>query len=168
MARYRQIDQDTPLRVARAYVEQGRADGVRCPCCDRLVKDYRRKIHWDAAAALVTAYRKYGLRPFHGKEFNRLGGDWARLRHWGLLHEPSDEPRPDGRRSGWWRVTEHGRDFVQRYAVVPTYILLSDNELVGFDGPDIDIDQALTHRFDLRELLRPVPRVVRRPTNWST
>ena len=33
----------TVLEVARRFVEENAGDGVNCPCCGRLVKEYRRK-----------------------------------------------------------------------------------------------------------------------------
>jgi hypothetical protein len=90
------------------------------------------------------------------------GGDWAKLRLWGLLDPKEDELRSDGsQRNGLWRITPHGKLFVLNTLKVPKYIYLYDNQINGTEGPQIGIKDALKTKFNYDQLMGftegPVP-----------
>lgn len=136
----------------RAWLDTHRGQGVRCPACDQLAKVYRRKVTSTAAHALVMLW----LNSAH--DFAHLptvrganDGEAAKLAYWGLIEEERTL-RPDGGRSGWWRVTDAGEAFL-RGQTVAKYALVYDGDVLGYEGPDVSIHDALGTRFDLAELM---------------
>lgn len=142
------------LGEARAWLrEQVRHDGAKCPVCRQFAKVYRRSINSAMARGLIVCWRAARQEPFHlPTVIGHLAGDHAKLRYWGLLDEENRE-REDGGRAGWYRITDDGLAFVQGVGTVPKYALIYDSQLLGLDGPDVTIRDALGARFDLRELL---------------
>ena len=144
----------TLVSVAKRYIRQNASDGVDCPCCGRLVKEYRRKLNSGMAATLVWMVGKY-LGP--------EGGGWidvqrdapkrvlrsrelGKLRHWGLVHQET------GKQASW-APTQRGVEFVTRKIRVQSHALIQDNVCNGFAGELISIDEALTEKFDYTELM---------------
>jgi hypothetical protein len=84
--------------------------------------------------------------------------EWAKLMFWGLVEEAPEDVADkmfDGAKStGFWRVTEAGRAFVRRLAAVPKYIHLYNGIFLGFSGGRINIDQALSDKFNYTELMQ--------------
>lgn len=165
---------DTLLSEAVRWVLEHRLDGVTCPCCGQFAKIYRRKLNSAMACGLMAFYEKtlgsdeYSHVPSH-TDMSRLGGDWAKLAHWGLIEEMPEE-RDDGcKHAGWWRITSHGRQFVRNQVRVPSHILLFNQEMLSLDRTSmIGIREALGNHFDYDELMNrlhpppPVPRTDRR------
>lgn len=148
----------------RAYVQRHAVDpaGTVCPCCSRTVRMYRYRVSRSQAQFLVamarasaraTGYRDarawIDLRTVGG-QFSagmRLGGKYAKLRHWGLL-----EAHPDQRAT--WRLTARAVDWMAGRALVPQYVYLLDNVLQGYDDDLVAFDQALGVAFDLADAMR--------------
>jgi len=148
---------DATIQEARDWLETVMydADGGECPACTQRVKVYRRSIHAAEARALILAVRAHDREWFHAPTFAdvaQCGGSWAMLRRWALIEE-DNVPRADGGRAGHWRVTERGVQFAQRRLSVPKYALIYDNHLLGHEGDDVLITDALGDRFDYRELM---------------
>lgn len=64
----------------------------------------------------------------------KVGGNWARLRYWGLIEEKAKQA-DDGKdtlRSGYWRLTTKGKAFLQAVTVIPKYITLFNADFKGF------------------------------------
>lgn len=143
------------LSEAREWLRKQVDDGAKCPCCTQFSKVYRRKINAGMASGLITMYRTYGLAWGHvpsTADLSRLGGELARLRMWGLVEE-SPEPRDDGGRAGWWRVTAAGERFVRGQERVPKYARVYDGRCLGLDGDLVSVRDALGTRFDYDELM---------------
>lgn len=136
--------------------------GINCPCCDQLAKVYPRTIYSTLARHLIKAWvHVRGEQPmwFHlPTAIGRQAGDAAKAAHWGLIEAMPDTVREDGGRAGWWRFTELGAAWVRGAAVVPKHAYVYDHQLLKLEGPPWTVQQALGKRFDLRELMQPVPR----------
>ena len=128
--------------------------GGICPVCKQLAKIYRRPLNSGMARSLITMYRTFGLEFGYIPELPAKSREEGKLVHWGLVVE-AQEPRPDGGRAGWWRVTEKGEAFIRSGLTVPKYILIYDSRCIGYDDPKelIDIRDALTEKFSLEELM---------------
>lgn len=154
-----QWPEDALLAEAVKWVLRHRMDGVECPCCGQFAKVYRRKLNSAMAQALAAFYERMGASDEYvhvpsTTDMSRLGGDWAKLAHWGLIEEkPSD--RDDGsKHAGWWRITELGRRFVRDEVRIPSHALLFNQQLLGMDeSSTIGIRQALGDKFDYAELM---------------
>ena len=153
---------DASLEDARAYVRQRLDDGVECPCCGRLAKRYVIKLNSTIAAWLVALTRitEQGNTWAHAREASAcvVGAGasavgYAYLQHWGLV-EQADK---DAGRSGHWRPTDFGVEFVRNRVLVPKCVVLWNNRLEGFGGELVTIRDALGSRFDLKELMAARP-----------
>jgi hypothetical protein len=159
------------LGNSRLWLMERVDDGVSCPCCSRYVKRYRRSLTRHMADWLIALYRLAppGHEWVHSKKvFSFLArngfqrgsnaADYNYLVHWGLT-----EPAPtkeieveDGRkpgRSGFWRTTETGRQFVLGNTTVRQKVVTLAGALEGFDGDPISIHQALADQFDYNKLM---------------
>lgn len=132
-------------------------DGHRCPVCTQFAKVYKRKINSTMARDLIALYRAAGrdwaylpdVRKQSGSRSNR---EESKLRFWSLIEE---EPsvRPDGGRAGYWRVTTFGEAFVLGRLKVPKYARIYDDRLLGHEGEEVTIHDALGAKFFYDELM---------------
>lgn len=149
------LDPRTSLGASKEYTRERMGEGVTCPCCGQFVKIYPRTIHSTMARTLVLAYRKYSKEWFHLSKLTGTsgrGGEESKLRYWGLLEEEHTR-RPDGGRSGWWRITRDGELFVLGELEIRKYAMVYNGRCVGHEGDWISIHDALGKRFSLSELM---------------
>jgi len=160
------------LDEAKQYVLAHRTDasGVACPCCEQLVKVYRRKINVAMAMVLIALVKKAKavgqIEWIHVPSFIRMipfppnfpvgnGGDWSKLRFWDLI-EARPGARDDGsKRNGYYRVTPKGVAFVERKIRVPVSMFVTNQKVLGTDDSKlVDIDDALGKKFRYDELMQ--------------
>ena len=150
------------LQEARDAVRSDRAEGTYCPCCDQKVKIYKRHINSTMAQAMIVMWG-LGDRwvdipreviPVLTERNGGAGGsgDYAKLRHWGLIGRAANH-NPKKRYSGWWRLTENGRRFVNKDIGVPEYLFTFNDTKMSVEGDLITIDDALGRNFDYGELM---------------
>jgi len=157
---------DGSLAAARAFVESGRDDGVICPCCDQLVKVYKRKFNSGMAYCLLMAYKFCRLsNPKNGwfhisdeltkMKVNAMGCEYSKLNHWGLIEPmPSDEGKKVGAKTnGMWRITEKGKKLAAGGGTVPHWLLILNNEVIKMSDEQVGIREALGDKFDYAELM---------------
>lgn len=147
-------DTDT-LGAARTWLrDQIQGDGAKCPCCRQMAKVYRRGINAGQAAILVRWWRQYGTKPVMvAEQVKTPGGDYAKLRYWGLV-EDMHARREDGGPAGQWRVTDLGEMFAASKVAIPRFVYVYDNRLLRVDESEsITIQEALGKRFDYDELM---------------
>lgn len=129
--------------------------GARCPCCSQMAKVYRRTINTGMARSLIAMY-------LHGQDrqswvhlptvIGRRSAEEGKLRYWKLVEERPGT-RDDGGHAGFWRLTDLGRQFVAGQVTVPKYARVYNGKLLGLDGPQISIRDALGERFNYDELM---------------
>lgn len=136
---------------------------VQCPVCAQSAKIYKRSIYARMALALVEMDMRdeeWVHAPTLGADLGyvngELGGAIAKLKHWNLIEEASGK-REDGGRAGYWRVTDLGHEFAQNRRPVKKYTLVYNNVVLGFDGPDIFVTEALGEQFSYDELMSRTP-----------
>lgn len=132
---------------------------VTCPHCGHVYREDRKSINqWMAKAIRALAHLPQGTI-IHAATFLRTtcpdgarGHDYALLRHWGLLAplpRPADAPREHkGSRglSGYYRVTDLGREFAYGRVKVPSTIVRepgATSYVVDPECDDISIYDAL-------------------------
>lgn len=149
---------------ARQVITKGRERGVRCPCCDRYIKVYKRKLTDGMAEALIYIYQYFAqinpepwlhipsyLQTRGAKTAN--AGMPALLRFWSFL-EPMADNKENGTKSGRWRITDYGKQFVEGKIKVPKHAIIYRNQLEGFDQSEfITIQEALGDKFSYNELM---------------
>lgn len=153
------------LKEAKDWLRERVYKGARCPCCDRYARAYRRILGSSMATALICLYReskKTGEEWVHAKtaihkgmQGSKLfkGLDYGVLKFWGLIEanpEHNDETKPS---SGFWRVTNLGKDFVEKRTAVQKYSIVYDNRFLRLEGPVWTIDEALGKHFNYQELM---------------
>lgn len=151
------MEATTPLSDVKQFIEINRRKGVHCPCCHQFVKEYRRKLNSNMAAALVYIYRYFesaGAEDWlhipsylNDKKANATN-EAALLRHWKLIES---SPELD---EGYYRLTELGIDFVAGAATVPRHVVILDKQVLGFSQEQTSLQEALNDRFDLNELMK--------------
>lgn len=160
-----------PLAEAKEeFFALARRGGATCPCCGRFGKVYKRKIHSGMAAILVLLYRHQNLGFTHVLTLVSAamtpsvaahvgGGDFAKLRYWGLIEEQTKEVRGRGgsvqlRGNGHWRITGAGAQFVEGTVTVQRHVWVYAGQALGFHGEHISIHDALGDKFSYAELMR--------------
>ena len=132
-----------------------------CPCCDQVVKIYRRKLHVTMARGLIWIYRKWfgsGSWVHIAQAPGQIahGGDVAKLQFWDLITEQPGKDDGAKRTSGYWMPTATGREFVtNNQYYVPKYIYIYNNNLLQTSTENINIEQALgpEGRFHYQQLM---------------
>lgn len=168
----RQIDAfppETLLSEARQQVmarREGR--GTTCPCCGQGVRLYKRCFTSGMARALIWLYRQGGDArfvhvPHDAPRFVlESGGYFALMKKWGLIDEPANEEATK-RKSGCWRVTALGVEFVEARRAIPLRVHVYSNAVVGWSEELVTITAALDKRFDYAQLMGregvPVPQM---------
>lgn len=147
------------ISEAKTYINNNIKEGSRCPCCNKFVKLYRRRMNGSSVSALIklnnlhrmNGYNKY----FHSsKEYLNFAGDFAKLAHWDLIEAmPNDDK--DKSHSGYWKITEKGIAFVNGSITVPSHILLYNAKCYGVEGDEVSIKDILGTKFSYEELMKP-------------
>jgi hypothetical protein len=153
------------LSDARREVMQGRWDtnGIICPCCDGKAKVYPRPFNSAMAKHLVYLWRwdldgpgryhhvKNRLVELSKKWFN---AEFARMEDYWLI-EAAHDVRPDGNPdTGHYRITEHGKDFVEGRVTIKSHARCYKSKVLEFTGKDITIHDALGLHFDYEKVVR--------------
>lgn len=147
------------LEAARDYVLANREDGVTCPCCQRLVRVYKRKLNSGMALAFLRLCRIHTTanRPVHAREVceptkNR---DFSQLQYWELMIELPKTEDQHGRTSGFWLPTERGLAFFRGELRVPKYRVHAsgEEETIGWSPETTALREALPDGFDYDKLL---------------
>jgi hypothetical protein len=137
--------------------EHVKGTGAECPVCKRFAKAYRRKLNAGMACSLIHMYHlENSLRPLEGwvhfsKELlklkkNAVAREYSKLRFWGLA-EPSPNADSSTPGTGYWRITEKGRSFVEGVDEVPRWVWVYNNNCFA---------TALGDKFDYDELMRGI------------
>ncbi len=146
------------LPDARKELEANRRDGIYCPCCGLLVKEYRRSINYSMVMALRTFY-KLGPGLYHHqsvimKQKGFQGNDYAKLRFWGFLKQKKKDPENgDKSASGYWQITSEGIEFLFGRAHVQKYSVVFDNRRIRFEGDPVDVKDCLGESFSYSKLM---------------
>lgn len=147
------------------YINLNKEKGVKCPCCEQLAKEYKYKLNKGMAIVLINWYKtgKEWVHPI--KDLKTINGDYAKLRFWGLVEESYDRPEEDKKATGYWRITQKGKEFVNNRLTVQEKARIYDNRFFGLIGKEINIKQALGNKFNYSELMGDYLEPVINPNN---
>lgn len=148
------------LGEAKEYVMKHKDTGVQCPCCDKFVKLYKRKLNTGMALFLMWLYKLGGKHDYiQAGEILSQGMkgtkslDYSVLAHWGLIKDSvNDDDTKKG--SGFWKLTDRGIRFVEKEISVFSHIYLYNNIFFGYGEDTVNIVQALGSKFDYQELMK--------------
>jgi hypothetical protein len=74
------------------------------------------------------------------------GKNYGMLAHWGMLE-------PFGNRSGIWRITKKGEEFVSGHITVPASVFIYDDVVWGFSDEEITFRGCFKESFDFDEMM---------------
>lgn len=135
-------------------------DGGRCPCCDRWGKIYGRNINKTMAAAVVWLFQQEGDEngwvhlPTKAPLWLMRSKQLPSMRWWGLIERKAKDPKDASARfSGFWRLTELGKQWVVGHASVPRMAWTYDGEVERLDGDPVTVSQCFDSYFDYSEVV---------------
>lgn len=146
------------LEEAKKYLRENFEKGVDCPACGKFCKLYKYTILGETSAALIRLY-KLSDDWHHVREFadtgdgRRRASRWPELRFWGLVVLKNEEQPSKKHTSGYWKITEKGRLFVEGKLAVRKHMLFYDKKPRGFAGDHITIRETFKNEFDYQELM---------------
>jgi hypothetical protein len=116
------------LAFCRRYVEKRirRRQGVVCPCCHKPCKMRPGTISKPMLVALVKMY----LKLESVKDLRETNGDYAKLRHWGLVEQIG---------KGRWRLTPRGREFLHGRVEVPKTAVTFNRRCYELTGRSVTV-----------------------------
>lgn len=134
--------------------------GGDCPVCDRWGKIYKRPISVSMVKGFMWLALHLGDSPdFVGvpdtaPEWMKRTYAFANLRYWGLLERKAlGEDEEDKGTSGLWRLTDKGKQWLNRQIAVPKAAWIYNNRVLQFVQPDVFIDEPLKGKFSYSELM---------------
>lgn len=151
--------------VRLAMVQKGKIP--RCPCCGQPAKRYRRLLNSNMAEALVRIKQAHDRNPEvewidvphllkntpRRWSNGEWGGDYAKLRYWGLLEQATGLRADGSSRNGLWKITALGRQFASGDVRVPSHAFDFNGECLGLDN-DMQINIRGVHNFNYEELIQ--------------
>lgn len=152
----------TTLEESKKWLEENRTEGCICPCCNQFAKIYKRKLNAGMALFLIGLYKlskKSTSTNFSNKsimsemKINTSSLDYSILKHFNLIKESGIIPN-EKRKSGFWKLTSLGNDFVEKKVQVNSHVYLYDSEVLGFSESKISIMETLGEKFDYNELMK--------------
>lgn len=133
--------------------------GFYCACCGGYVKIYRRSFNSNMGLSLIALYRHtkgefVKVEDFLTKNGYQRCGDFSYLRHYGLIEALKEKREDNSPRNGFYRITGLGRLFVEGKELVKEKFLIQNNKLLGFEGEEINIIDALSNKFNYNDLMK--------------
>ena len=67
-----------------------------------------------------------------------------------------DEKEDGNPNSGYYRITQQGKDFVNGNVKVMSHVLIYNNKMYGFppEAKEISIEQAIKNKFDYKSFIK--------------
>lgn len=152
------------LSDAIEFVENNKSVGCICPCCNQIVKVYKRALNSVMSRCLIRLYIiDKGENEYHHVKKIVSGisdtgtNDFSKLKYYGFIEEkPKDNNDTKTRTSGFWKITDKGRLFVEMKSSAKSHIYLCDAELLGFSDKTVDIQETLGVKFNYHELMNEI------------
>ena len=161
----------TVLKKLREIINGVGKSGVRCPVCDQYARINSYNLTNRMLGSLMILYEHFDKTKYHHKDdistkalevlgkqamSSAVSGEFAKMKHWGLIEEAEKDENKDSRTSGMWRITKRGGDFVEGKIQVPSYIHIYNSTLYGFSGKMVYAVECCKNKFSYKELLNKV------------
>lgn len=149
------------LSDAIEFIEKNKSNGCICPCCNQIIKVYKRALNSVMSRCLIRLYviDKNNNKYHHVKKIvsgisDTGTNDFSKLKYYGFIEEqPKDSSNTKTRTSGFWRITEKGRLFVENKTSAESHIYLCNASLLGFSETKTSIIESLGKKFNYNELM---------------
>lgn len=148
------------IKEAKEFLRANFEKGVDCPCCNQFVKLYKRKLNSGMAKTLIRIYKESGdgekwipVKEFLRQKKYHNGHDWTLLKYWDLLIEKPKDENTQTKNSGFWKITEKGKSFVENKINLPDRVFIYNNRVLGFSDKEVNIKHCLGAKFNYNEIL---------------
>ena len=149
------------IEDAKNFLRGNYIKGCVCPCCGQFVKLYNRPIHTSMAKDLIRLYHIHNNddwnKYYHISKIRTRtagGGDFAKFLYWGLVKElEKDSNDASKRTSGYWKITDKGKQFVENRIKVEKHAIIYNSKLLKFSEDFVNIKDCLKDKFDYNELM---------------
>ena len=147
------------LSDARKEVMAALDEGIICPCCDKYVRQYKRKFNSTMARSLMWLVQTHMNIDDDWVNVPYIAPRWLvqtnqlpTVRWWGLIER---HPNTDSatKHSGLWRPTQSGIDFAYKKSKIIASAITYNGNVTGFTGDEITIEDALGETFDYSEMM---------------
>lgn len=82
------------------------------------------------------------------------GGDWVKLRYWGLIEGKKGERKDKSKRVGLYKITEEGHKFAKGEIKIPKYARIYNKKFLGFVVKETtSIQECLDTEFNYEDLM---------------
>jgi len=156
---------DQTIEEAKAFLQENAEKGTKCPCCDKYVQIYNRKITSSMAYGLIRLYL-YAVENGKLGEYlhiedifksldvpSSIRGDMPKLRFWGLIEPLPGEYEWMQPQNGMYKITDKAISFIRGETSVNASARIYNNRLLSWDKKLITISQALKNKFNYKELM---------------
>jgi len=147
------IDDNSTLKEIKEHLQSGWVKGTSCPACKQLVKIYPHQINSAIARVLIRMYNSDAEWINIFRDLKPSTTMYSIAAFWKLIEPKGDEPENNSKSSGYWRLTEKGRLFVENNLDIPKHAYIYNNQVRGFSAEEISIVKALGKKFDYAELM---------------
>lgn len=148
------VDANSTVQQAREFVGERLEEGVRCPCCGQHAERYRRRV----SAAMVktmgrmlVAGESAPTGMVHLPDIKQESRDVATCAYFDLIQREGGSAG----RTGYWRVTDLGRRFLEGKVSVPKYAFVYNGEVRGFSDEAVTVD-GVAPKFSMTEIREEV------------
>lgn len=151
------ITDNSTILECKRFLEDKKSQGkgAQCPCCEQLVKVYKRSINALSARSLLHIMKitvnENEIIPLHiqktfanGKKL-ATGLDYIQLKRFGLI-EPTEE-------EGFYKITKQGIAFCLGYATIPKYALVYNNKTIMYSDSNVTVQECLKKKFNYEEII---------------
>ena len=127
------------------------SEGGYCPCCGKWGKIYKIKLSQHLALCLrwiATHGDEDGWVDVQNKapRWMLKSKTYPLLEHWGLIESQA-------KRSGVWRATLRGSDFISSTITQPSAVHIYDNKVWGFEDEEVSFRGCFGKHFDFDEMM---------------
>jgi len=142
-----------------SWQETIEGDGGHCPCCNRwgkinafsLNETFAFILKWmSESPADEEGYINLGES---APRWAMRGKNYSLLKHWKLIEQHPKNDDTTKRKSGMWRLTQTGFDFVNLKIDLPLKAFVYDNEAVGFSKETVFFPNCFGKKFDYAEVM---------------
>ena len=127
------------VQVVKSMSSRSSVGNSRCSVCDSPLEAYKRPINKGNVRALLKI-REAGGGPLHINDMGVAGGDFTKLKHWGLIRLSISLGVSQG-----WTLTEKGLKFLNGEIAVWKSVWLFKGCVIGFDPVTASVRDAQPH-----------------------
>jgi len=147
----------TTLADARRHVRANWEEGVACPCCGLYVRLYKRKLNSSMARGLIAMHCAAGTNYINIYDGLPIANVAARqlptTRYWKMVERPDVHKTDRNPRSGLYRLTSRGVDFVLNRIWAPRHVFVYNDRVRKIGDEHTCVTEALGDHFNYAELM---------------